>query len=250
MTRALEGQPQTENPLAPANEADRDPVRAALHELVTLSAATASREVEIEQTHAAAVENAAKDLARVKSNLDQRVKGLHEELQQKSQSRTEQITQQHQANLDELKRGYDARVQKIKAEYETVNQDVSAKMQQAVWLTESLLEGVQAGLKEESKKGKEEHAKHLESLEALEQEAARLIETYRQQPPADVAIPEEKIEGDPQTAFDTFRAEAEQHMAELEIARRRQLIRRDQADLRGAADLRDRRADLRLDRSR
>src|SRR5436309_2720025 len=110
MTRAMEEQPTTQPPSPPASaDGERDPARGALAELVKLSAEAASREVEIEQNHATAVEQAAKELARVKSNLDLRVKGLHEEMQQKSQSRGEQIAQQSQVNLEELKRGYEAR---------------------------------------------------------------------------------------------------------------------------------------------
>src|SRR4051812_1031785 len=110
MTRAVDEQVAAKPEQAPA-DAVRDSVRAALSELVNLSAATAGREVEIDQAHAASLATAEKELARVRSNLDLRVKSLHEELGQKSEGRAGQIAQQYQSNLDDLRRGNDARKQ-------------------------------------------------------------------------------------------------------------------------------------------
>lgn len=198
----------------PADE-HRDAARAALSELVKLSASTANREVEIEQAQVAALAEAEKALTTVKSNLELRVKALHEEIEQKYQARAEQIAQQAATNLGELKAGNDARVGRIRAEYERHHADVGSKMQQAVWLSESVLEGVQNGLKEESKNRKEEHGKQLEALDAMEREAVELVATYRQTASPDIPIPTESIEGDPQAAFDAMRSDAERKMLEL-----------------------------------
>ena len=62
---------------------DRDPARAALRELVTLSGQCAVRENEIEQEYQSTLEQAEQELARVKSNLEMRVKSVREEMQQK-----------------------------------------------------------------------------------------------------------------------------------------------------------------------
>src|SRR5688500_11610677 len=141
---------------------DRDPARGALRDLVTLSAQTAAKEVEIRQAHEAALEAAEKELSKAKSNLDLRVKAVREELTQKHAARLEQINAKYEAEMAELRESDAARRRHINAEHDKVHQDVSNRVQQAVWLVESVLEGVQAGAKEESKHAKEEHAKQLE----------------------------------------------------------------------------------------
>src|SRR4051812_24630950 len=100
---------------------DRDPARAALRDLVTLSSETAARETEIQQSHAAALEAAEKEFIKAKSNLDMRVKTVREELEQKYQARLEQINARHAAEMAELKETDAARRRQINAEYEKLN---------------------------------------------------------------------------------------------------------------------------------
>jgi ABC-type multidrug transport system fused ATPase/permease subunit len=194
---------------------ERDPARAALRDLVSLSSETAAKERQIEQAQAAAMEAAEKEFARTNSNLEMRLKAVREELAQKHQARLEQINAKFQAEMAELKQTDDARRRHINAEFEKLNADVNAKVQQSVWLVESVLEGAQVASKEESKRAKEQHAKQLEELDELENGAKRLIESYRQQPPADLAIPAEKIEGKPDEAFARAQAEARRRFDDL-----------------------------------
>ncbi|HYO11535.1 MAG TPA: FtsK/SpoIIIE domain-containing protein [Tepidisphaeraceae bacterium] len=194
VTQANEGQPAAAGSAGAAGEVD--PARAALRELVALSSQCAARENEIEQAHREALESAEKELARVRSNLEMRVKSVRDELQQKYAARVEQINQQFQQELAELKENSDGRRRHITAEFEKIQEDVNGRVQQAVWLAESMFEGAQNGLKEESKKAKEEHQKQLEALYELEQQADATVRTYRQEPP-------------PADAFVSPRADAE-----------------------------------------
>ncbi len=214
MTRTAEEQPEAK----PANQpGDRhtSPARAALADLVTLSATTAAREIEIEKVRVVAIDQAEKELARVKSNLDLRVKAVREELDQKYSARIDEIGKQYVADLADLNAKDKEHRRRLSAEHDRIQEEVKGKTQQALWLAESMLEGVQAGLKEESKNAKEEHAKQLETLDDLERQADALIVSYRQKPPTDVAIPIEKIEGKPDDALQASQQEAERRLAEL-----------------------------------
>ena len=133
---------------------------------------------------------------------------------------------------------------RLNAEHDRVQQEVSGKTQQALWLAESMLEGVQAGLKEESKNAKEEYAKQLETLDDLERQADELIISYRQTPPSDVAIPIETIEGKPDDALQASQQQAERKLAELKSLSLPHLVRRHQAVHHRVARLRPRGARL------
>ena len=200
---------------AVVEKVDRDPARAALRDLVLLASETAAKEAQIEQSHAQALDAAEKELAKAKSNLDLRVKSVREELDQKHQARLEQINTRYESELKELKETDAARRRHIHHEHDTVHQDVTNKVQQAVWLVESVLEGVQNGLKDDSKNAREEHARQLEALDQLERSANALVARYRQQPPGDVAIPVQTIEGKPEVAFARMQAEAERRLEQL-----------------------------------
>src|SRR5204863_7213494 len=84
------------------------------------------------------------------------------------------------------------------------------------WLAESVYEGVRNGLSDEATRGKEEHVKQLEALEDLEKNAAGVIRSYRQEPPTDVVIPDEKLpEGKADELFARAKAQADARMGEL-----------------------------------
>src|SRR5947208_8035076 len=166
-------------------ERDRDPARAALRDLVVLCSECAVRETQLEQEHRETLEQAEKELARAKSNLEMRVKATRDEVQQKYQSRIDQINQQFQSDIAELKSTDEARRRRINDDYEKTHAEISNKIQQANWLAESVYEGVRNGLTDEATRGKEAHAKELEGLEELEKNADVVIRSFRQQPPAD-----------------------------------------------------------------
>ena len=182
---------------------DRDPARAALRELVELSSTCAIREVEIEKAHAEAVEVAEKELTRSRSNLDMRAKTVREELGAKYDARVTSINDQFQKELAELKEMDEGKRRQINHEFDKVQKEVDERIAQSVWLAESVYEGVQNGLREESKKSKEEHAKRLETLDELEKRANDRVIQYRQQPPADVVTEDDvTLEGKPAEAYE------------------------------------------------
>src|SRR5438874_2071924 len=197
-------------------ERDRDPARGALRELVTLCSQCAVRETQVEQEHRETLEQAEKELARAKSNLEMRVKSTRDEVQQKYQSRIDQINQQFQTDIAELKSTDEARRRRINDDYEKTHAEISNKIQQANWLAERGYEGVRNGLTDEATRGKEAHAKEVEGLEELEKNADVVIRSFRQQPPGDVVIPDEKLpEGQADELFAGAKAQAEGHMLAL-----------------------------------
>src|SRR5918993_2977209 len=137
-------QQTSEAPPSPASAApppaDHDAVRGALRDLVALAAECAAREAEIAQTQQAELEQAEKELARSRSNVDLRFKGVRDEIQTKTQARIEQINQQFQAELAELKQSDQSRRQMVADDFEKATADVNHKIQQAVWLAESMFE--------------------------------------------------------------------------------------------------------------
>jgi S-DNA-T family DNA segregation ATPase FtsK/SpoIIIE len=208
------GQP---NPTVPATPASgNESARAALRDLIALCAECAARETEIEQAHGSALDHAEKELLRVKSNLEQRSKAAREEIEQKAQARVEQIKQQYEAELAELKSNDTGRKRLLVDEFERANQDVQSRLQQSVWLAESVYEGAQNGLREESKKAKELYGNRLAALEDTEKAADALIAKYRQTPPAYFPADEPLEQGaDPDKAFDDAKAQGERRLAEL-----------------------------------
>jgi DNA segregation ATPase FtsK/SpoIIIE-like protein len=187
-----------------------------LAELVSLSGQCAVIENEIEQAHTAAVEQSEKELGRARSNIEMRVKGLRDDIQQKSQLRIDQINVQFQSELAEMTLQKKDRERVILEEFERSTQGVQEKVQQAVWLAESMYEGAQNGLIEESKKSKELRATRVAALDELEAHAAALIASYRQQPPQ-VELTESPLpEGvKPDDAFEAAREDAQERLAEL-----------------------------------
>src|SRR5688572_29023320 len=122
----------TAAPPAPS-PADHDAARGALRDLVALCAECAAKEAEIAETHAAELDAAEKELARSRSNVDLRFKGVRDEVQSKTAARTEQINQQFQLELAELKQSDLTRKQQVADDYERATADVNHKIQQAVW---------------------------------------------------------------------------------------------------------------------
>jgi replicative superfamily II helicase len=180
-----------------------DAARAALRDLIALAAEAATREAEVAQAHTDEVDQAERELARTRSNIEMRFKGVRDDVQQKSQARLDQINEQFQAELAALKQSDTSRKEMMLDDFERASADIEHKVQQAVWLAESVFEAAQNGLKEEAKKAKEMLATQMAALDELDQSADRLVQQYRQQPPDFLAAEEPLAEGvKPQAAFD------------------------------------------------
>ena len=201
----------------PSAAADHDAARAALRDLVALAAECAAREAEVAQAHRAALEQAEKELGRSRSNVDLRFRGVREEIQTKTQARVEQINQQFQAELAELKASDAQRRRTVLDEYERATADVNQKVQQAVWLAESMFEAQQNALIAEEGKAKEKLSDELFDLDETQRLAEALIEKYRQQPPPYAGPDEEPLpEGQAADAiYAASKQDAQMRLAQL-----------------------------------
>ena len=202
---------------APPPAADHDAARGALRDLVALCAECAAKEMEIRQTHAAELDAAEKELTKSRSNVDLRFKGVRDEVQSKTAARVEQINQQFQAELAELKQSDLARKQQAADEYERSTADVNQKIQQAVWLAESMFEAQQNALIAEESKAKEKLSDELFDLDETVRLADALIEKYRQTPPPFVGPEESPLpEGQaPEAVFASAKQEVQMRTAQL-----------------------------------
>jgi len=139
------------------------------------------------------------------------------EVQSKTQARVEQINQQFQAELAELKQSDLSRKQQVADEYERATADVNHKIQQAVWLAESMFEASQNALIADEGKAKEKLSDELFDLQETIHLADGLIEKYRQTPPTYAGPDEEPLpEGQAADAvYATSKQEVQMRMAQL-----------------------------------
>jgi ABC-type multidrug transport system fused ATPase/permease subunit len=190
-----------------------DSARAALGELVNLSASCAQREAEIAQQQEESAQHAAAELARSKSNAELHAKALHADVQQKTQTRTTEIMQKFQGEFDELKTSDAQRRRQTADQFERATSDVQGKIQQAVWLAESVFEGAQNGLRAQSKQAKDLLETQLAALYEMDQQADQRVAEYRQAPP-DYLETDQPLPGGmtPESAYQQATTEAQAHL--------------------------------------
>src|SRR2546421_6943698 len=89
-------------PTAVEQPAPHDAARTALRELVELCAQCAAREVEIDEAHRTALDQAERELTRGKSNAEMRFKSVRDEVAAKAQARIGEINAQFESESAQL----------------------------------------------------------------------------------------------------------------------------------------------------
>jgi DNA segregation ATPase FtsK/SpoIIIE, S-DNA-T family len=181
-----------------ADRTDRDLQRAALHELVMLSTECAATEAQLEHDRAAAIEQAKRDLEKSISAIEGDYETTRTSLQQKHQQRHAEAGRQR-ADMDA----------------EAAEHEIKQKLDQAIWLAESLYDGTHARAHEDYRKAKEALKAHLEHLNAKEQETVDLIQRVAQRVPAVQRPPQPPLEGDAADTYATHTDAIDQHLATL-----------------------------------
>src|SRR4051794_13512954 len=175
--------PETLAPqLAPA---ERDLQRAALRALVELCERCAAREQEIEQQHAAALDNANKELDRNTWGIEERFKNQQDAIREKYEGRISSAEERYKKDFDSLKHSDTLARQRLDHEKSAIDRDVKKSFEQAAWLAESVFDAAQIGLREEFKEVNDRVTEQLKTLDEMEQTAANLLLLYRQKPPPD-----------------------------------------------------------------
>jgi S-DNA-T family DNA segregation ATPase FtsK/SpoIIIE len=202
----------------PAKEepAHRQVQRRALRDLVTVAVECSTEEATIEERHQKELAEAAKKYEWGKSDVSTRYKSLRDTVQQRYDSRLKDLGSHHAteaanaANADKKAR------QKIEHDHDTVARDVKTKVQQAVWLADSVLEATQIQLRQEAKQASEDLETNTAAVDEYEVKVVELMDTYGQRVPAEEGELPQLPEGvDAAALFASKRAEVEQHLSEL-----------------------------------
>ncbi len=157
---------------------DRDLQRVALRDLVALAGQCAHQEVEIEQKHQEELKASKDKLDKALFTTEQRAEHLKEQIRQKHREHTATIAHRFEAETAQLKSTDVNARRNIEADFEKGDSEIRHKLQQAAWLADSVLEATQNQLRDESSKGKRDHATQLELLDALENRAGAMMFSY------------------------------------------------------------------------
>lgn len=190
----------------------RDIQRMALRDLVILATDCATTEEQIERRHETDLDNARKEMHRANLDVDTRFKTMQTALEREHERRTGQIDARHQADLKSLAAADRAARQRTNIEYEAAERDIRQKVEQAIWLAESVFDGEQAKIREDAKAARAKYEEQIHQIEDLERQTIELIQLYGHglmlaQMPDTQGAP---VEGDPGGA----------HAQRLETARR------------------------------
>ncbi|HEX8524361.1 MAG TPA: FtsK/SpoIIIE domain-containing protein [Tepidisphaeraceae bacterium] len=212
---------------APAHEPTRrDLQRAVLNDLVELATECSRREAELEQQYQAELEDHARKQQWAESELTRKFEQVKGEIQRRHDDKLAEIDQIYQRETHDTSEAARGEREQIDHAYETATHDVKDKVNKAVWLADSVLEGTQNQIRAELKKARESHGSQGEVLETKEQEALALLERYNvaittaatEEPPAtevDKPAEAEKTEAEAQADVDRLTAEVQDRLDDL-----------------------------------
>ena len=190
----------------PKVKTHRDEQRGALQELVDLATECAHREAEIELHFSGATASGQTGEQHARTDADLKYESLKKKLAQKRDDLLQQIERRFKENAASIKAHDDALRRRIQSEYDAAQRDIKKKLEQALWLAESVMEASEGKAAEEFKKANQLYVTHKELLESKEQDGLALLNRYGQPTPqvdAQAAAQEaETVSEDPQAAFD------------------------------------------------
>ncbi len=180
----------------PPESTRRDVQRAILNDLVMLATECANREAQIDQQHTTSVEEAGKKEQWNISDLARKFEQVKIDIQRRHDEKATEVEQTYQKEVSEISDTARGEKELLDQNHEAATGDVREKVNKAVWLADSVLEGTQNQLRAELKQGKDKHGSQWEILGEKEQQAAALLALYNVAvPPAPAAT--EKAESEP-----------------------------------------------------
>jgi hypothetical protein len=184
---------------------DRDLQRAALRDLVRLAADAAVTEVEIEKTHRTQLAQAEKQLKKTLEEIEARQEARKAELAAQIEQRVTKVSQDYQAAKVDLTNFDSTSRKRIAHDHDRVRQDLKSKLQQAVWLAESVLEATQNQIAKEYKKAKEDHETRMEELSELFKQSTQTLALYGMPQLVTTVALSKPPEGEPAGPYDQRR---------------------------------------------
>src|SRR4051812_13770195 len=203
-------------PDSPATASPLDLQRSALRDLVALATESATTESEIERTFQTSAAQEAKDFDKATWTLRQRYESAKEQVRRKSAEALAKVNEAYKAGATAAEADTVPRVQKIDRDHESLEQALSEKLNQAIWLAESVFDVSQNQAREGYKKARERIATHEEALAALEAQARATVVWYGFVPaetPTDSAVVEASEAAEQE--FETRRADAARRLEVL-----------------------------------
>ncbi|CAN5637965.1 hypothetical protein BH09PLA1_BH09PLA1_08740 [soil metagenome] len=228
MTQSSEqvnGVESTGEPTAGARpRTDRDLQRSALRELVELATECAAAESEIESRLVSTIAAAEHELAQTSTSLSQKLESLRQQIQKKHAERLAEANAQFEYEGRSVSETDQSARSRVAAEFESAEQEVKQKLDQAVWLAESVCEATQIQIRKEQAKAEEDYKAQVQQLVELDSKGYELLKLYGQEQdaialekPAEASqapAPEQAAE-----ALSVHREQVGQYLAELEHLR-------------------------------
>ncbi|HTW93963.1 MAG TPA: FtsK/SpoIIIE domain-containing protein [Tepidisphaeraceae bacterium] len=192
----------------------RDLQRDALRSLVALTKECAAQEAQIEQRLSTALAQSKKLMDRAVEASSEKYKKLEQNLEDYAQNSLDGIDKKHQSDRQTLESSAKAKQNRANHEHQSVGADVKQKLDQAVWLADSVLEAAEIRIREEHKKAKERVANGNKDVDDLEQGTAQQMIAFAQSAPE---VPEEKLPAteDPVGAFEQYKTAAQSQLTAL-----------------------------------
>ncbi|MEP0842028.1 MAG: cell division protein FtsK, partial [Phycisphaerae bacterium] len=175
MPNLMNTQPDSLTTPTPEAGTQRDLQREALRELVLLSNRSADVEIEIEGRLRTARERAEAELHTALSLAEERLKAEQEAVEAKYREFQAQIAATHDSDLARLDAvQHDKRVEQ-EQDHGVAEQELKKKYAHAVWLAETLLEGAQAQVRQDSATAAEEYAARRQMMADAAQQGVYLM---------------------------------------------------------------------------
>lgn len=210
----------------------RDAQRNALGDLIQLSAEAAATETEIARVYRLKIAQAAKQLESTLEEIEARIAQQKEDAAAEYDRRLELLTHQTDKAAADVNALQSAARQQIEYDNESVTTDLKSKLQQAIWLAESVFEATQNQIAKDFKKAKDDEVARGVELVDLTNRAAALLMWYSQEhlavefppsaapaagvapAPADPAAPVAPAK--PSQTYESLRGEVSQLLDQLE----------------------------------
>jgi energy-coupling factor transporter ATP-binding protein EcfA2 len=201
----------------PAKEepAHRQVQRRALRDLVSVSVECTTEETAIEDRHTREVEESGKKYEWGKSDVSRRYENLRGTVREKYGTRLKDLTTHHATESNNAASADKKTRTKIDQEHDAVARDVKTKVQQAIWLAESVLEATQIQLRQESKQAKEDLETNSATIDESEIKVVELMDTYGQRVAEPGELPTLPEGVDAAALFATKRTEIDERTAAL-----------------------------------
>jgi DNA segregation ATPase FtsK/SpoIIIE, S-DNA-T family len=202
---------------APLPPTRRDRQRDALNNLIRLVKECAASETQVEQVLVSAQDRAAKELNRALSACNEKYQALEQAVSDTFARRTMETDRQFEFARDELNAKSKNKRQQLAHEHDKTAEDLKTKLEQAIWLADSVLEAAEIRVKQEYQHAKEQAENAAKALDDLEDRAkTTLINLGQPLPAAPAEPPANALAGNPAEEFEKQRQIAEKQLAELD----------------------------------